>query len=372
MLPLNPIKYLRFAGRVVRYHHRIKHRSNQSLWREGQEVYQLFKLNRLEPREYYEIYELFDPQLTFDDRKRFLSREQFARLDRALNPADAVGVLNKLVFKIYAQHFDLPVAGMYGLFDRHFGYTVDGMELRTLADLERLVAKPQLQSFLFKPIGANKAIGIFICSKQDGRLLVLGEGETTIADVYHRLCGSHHSGWQHVTDSWLVEERIRQHSWFDRYSPSFTHHYRIVTFLSAKGSIEFVGASMGIGQKDQYIHRSGLLAMSAGIGYDGILTAAVRSGANGMEIFDKHPDTDAQIAGERPPGFRESVEIAFRAHSCLPHLRLLGWDIAPTEGQPIIFEGNPYWNWEKLQRCNRRGVIRGSLAEELPQIIGDD
>ena len=372
MLPLNPIKYLRFTGRVVSYHHRAKHRSNQNLWQEGQEVYRLLRLNQLESREYYETYELFDPQLTWEDKKRFLSREQFARLDRALNPKAAVGVLNKLVFKIYAQHFDLPVAAMYGLFDQRVGYMVDGEELRTLADLERLVAKPQLHTFLFKPIGANKALGIFMCSKRDGKLFVLGEGETTIAVVHQRLCGSHHSGWQHVSDSWLVEERVHQHPWFDRYSPTFTHHYRIVTFLSAGGSIELVGASMGIGLKDQHIHKAGPLGMSAGVSDDGVLTAAVRSGVSGLEFFDEHPDTGARITGERPPGFRELVEVAIRAHSRLPHLRLLGWDIAPTEGQPIIFEGNPYWNWEKLQRCNRRGVIRGSLAEELPGIIGDD
>jgi hypothetical protein len=372
MLPLNPIRYLRFASRVVRYHHRVRHRSNQSLWREGQEIYRLLRLNQLEPREYYETYELFDPQFTLEDKRRFLSREQFARLDRALNPTAAVGVLNKLVFKIYAQYFDLPVARMYGLFDQHLGYTVDGEELRTAADLEHFVAKPQLQSFLFKPIGANKAMGIFVCSKRDNKLFVLGEGDTTLAAVYKRLCGSHHSGWQHISDPWLVEERIRQHPWFDRYSPTFTHNYRIVTFLSSKGSIELIGASIGIGLKDQHIHSSGLLGMSAGISDDGVLTPAVRGGVNGLEFFERHPDTGAQIAGERPPGFHESVEVAIRAHSRLPHLRLLGWDIAPTEGQPIIFEGNPYWNWEKLQRCNRRGVVRGSLAEELAGIIGGD
>jgi hypothetical protein len=372
MLPLNPVKYLRFAGRVIRYHHSVRQRSNQSLWREGQEVYRLLRLNQLEPREYYETYELFDPLLTWEDKKHFLSREQFARLDQALNPKAAVGVLNKLVFKIYAQHFNLPVATMYGLFDQRVGYTVDGEELRTAADLGRLVAKPQLQSFLFKPIGANKALGIFMCSKQDGKLFVLGEGETTIAEVYQRLCGSHHSGWKHVSDSWLIEERIRQHPWFDRYSPTYTHHYRIVTFLSSKGNIEFVGASMGIGQQGQYIHKAGPLGVSAGLSDAGILTAAVRGGTDGLEFFENHPETGARIAGEQPPGFHESVEVAFHAHSRLPHLRLLGWDIAPTEKQPIIFEGNPYWNWEKLQRCSRRGVIKGLLAEELTEIIGYD
>jgi hypothetical protein len=370
MLPLNPIKYLRFAGRVVRYHQRVRHRSKQNLWREGQEVFRLLRLNRLEPREYYEVYELFDPQLKWEDKKRFLSRVQFASLDRAVNPKAAVGVLNKLVFKIYAQHFGLPVAKMHGLFDTRVGFTVEGEELRTVVDLERFVAKPQLQSFLFKPIGANKAAGIFICSKQDGRLIVLGEGETTVAAVYQRLCESHHSGWQHVSDSWLIEDRVVQHPWFDRYSPTFTHHYRIVTFLTSNGNIELVGASLGIGLKDQHIHKAGPSGMSAGVSDDGVLTAAVRSGANALEFFERHPDTGAQIAGVRPPGFLESVEVARRAHSRLPHLRLLGWDIAPTEGQPIIFEGNPYWNWEKLQRCNRRGVVRGSLANELPGIIG--
>ncbi|GEM_PF-5461106 len=372
MLPVNPVKYVRFASRVVRYHHRTRQKSNQSLLKEGCEVYRLLRLNQLEPREYYETYELFDPQLTWEDRRRFLSREQFARLDRVLNPRAAVGVMNKLVFKVYAQHFGLPVARMYGLFDQHVGYTIAGQELRTAADLENLIAQPELQSFLFKPIGANKAEGIFMCLKRDGKLFVAGEGSTTAAAIHQRLCGSHYSGWQHINDSWLVEQRVQQHPWFDRYSPTYTHHYRIVTFLSAKGDIEFVGASMGIGLRDQYIHKAGPLGMSAGISDDGILTPAVRRGTGGLEFFGTHPDTGAPIAGEQPPRFKESIEVAVRAHRCLPHLRLLGWDIAPTEEEPIIFEGNPYWNWEKLQCCNRRGIIRGSLAEELPGILGNE
>ncbi|MFH2055298.1 MAG: sugar-transfer associated ATP-grasp domain-containing protein, partial [bacterium] len=78
----------------------------------------------------------------------------------------------------------------------------------------------------------------------------------------------------------------------------------------------------------------------------------------------------APITDEQAPQFVESLEVAKRAHRLLPHLRLLGWDVAATTAGPIIFEGNTYWNWEKLQRCNRRGIVYGDFAEELSQVLG--
>jgi len=355
--------------RIIRYARKVRHKTSLSILQQLREAYHLRRLNLLEPLEYYETYELFDPRLTWEEKKRFLSRNQFAILDRELNPKAGIGVLNKLVFKIFARHFNLPVARMYGLFDPHWGYLDDGSPLCTVDDLAGLIANPELQSFLFKPISANKAAGIIVCSKQNGRLIILGEGEVTISDLYQRLCGSHHGGHPFVADSWIVEERIRQHPWFDRYAPQFVHNYRLVTFLSAEGAVELVGASIGIGLQGHYKHVAGALGMSAGLSDEGVLTAAVRGGTGGLEYFESHPETGARIAGERPPGFQEAVQTAFRAHSFLPHLRLLGWDIAPTEQGPVIFEGNAYWNWEKLQCSMRRGVIRGALAKELPAII---
>lgn len=370
MITLNPIKYLRFAGKIIKYNGQIKGRTSLSLMQQGLEAFRLLRLNLLEPREYYETYELYRDDLSWEKKKAYLSRNQFAILVKHVNPQKNTGVLNKLVFKIYAQKFGLPVAKMYGLFDSNFGYTSEGKNLCTREDLERFLGNPEMKEFLFKPISADKALGIIICGKENGILAELGEGELDIDELYQRLSNSHHSGFKHVPDSWLVEERVKPHPWFDRYSSTYTHHYRIVTFLTSAGGVEFMGASMGIGISGSYLHRSGPFGLGSGFDDDGKLMAAVRTGSEGIEYFDDHPETGARITGEYPPDFEESVELARRAHRFFPHLRSIGWDIAPSEKGLIIFEANSYWNWEKLQRSNRRGLIKGSLAKELPGIIG--
>jgi hypothetical protein len=372
MISLNPAKYLRFAARIIKYSRRIKGRTSLSLMQQGLEAYRLLRLNRLEPTEYYETYELFRDDLSWEEKTAYLSRNQFAILDGRLNPKKNVGVLNKLVFKIFAQKFGLPVAKMYGLFDTHFGYTSGGEKLSTCEELERFLDNPEMKEFLFKPISADKAQGIIICGKEAGKLVELGVGEIDIKTLYQRLCDSHHSGFKHVADSWLVEERVRPHPWFDRYSSTYTHHYRIVTFLTSTGEVEYLGASMGIGISGSYLHRSGLLGLGSGFSDDGALTAAVRTGPKGIEYLDNHPETGERITGEHPPGYDEAIKLARKAHTYFPHLRAIGWDIAPTEGGLVIFEANHYWNWEKFQRANRRGLIKGSLAKELPEILAQD
>lgn len=369
MLPLNPIKYLRFAARLVRYSRKVGAQTDLSLLTQGREAFQLLRRNQLELKEYYETYELYRSDLSWEEKQRFLSRNQFAIVDRLLNPKGSIGVLNKFIFKVFAERYGLPVPEWYGVFDSGFGITADGEPLCSVEDLERLLARPGLNSLIFKPICANKAMGIFACVRREGKLLILDGGETNAAAIHARMSNTHHGGFRYVKDSWMIERRVRQHPWLDRFSEDFVHNYRIVTFLTEQGEVELVGTGMGIGMPDTYVHKSGLAALSAGINDEGILRAAVRGGPQGIEYFERHPVTGAQIAGEKAPDFEESVAVAFRAHRLLPHLRLLGWDIAATDQGPVIFEGNSYWNWEKLQRGNRSGAIRKSLAVELPRIL---
>ena len=369
MASLNPIKYLRFIARVHRYSRKVKDRTSLSFTQQLAEVYRLLKLNQLEPKEYYETYELFANDLTWEDKTRFLSRNQFAKMDERLNPRKSYGLLNKLVFHVYAERFDLPMPRMYGLFDPRHGWTAEGEPLSTVEDLEKFLARPELDQFLFKPISTDQARGIIVCGIENGNLIELGKGEITAADLHQRLSGTHHSKCAHVEDSYIIEERVKQHPWYDRYGKDFVHHFRIVTFLASDGEVEYVGGTMGIGLSGHYIHVAGVRGVSSGIDENYCLKPAVRAVDSGMEYLHNHPETGALIAGEKLPGFEESLALALKAQKYIPHMRCLGWDVVPTERGPVILEGNPFWNWEKFQRSNRRGLIRGKLAAELPKIL---
>lgn len=57
-----------------------------------------------------------------------------------------------------------------------------------------------------------------------------------------------------------------------------------------------------------------------------------------------HPLTGRDIGGQAVPEWRVLKELAERTHdSIAPDLALVGWDLAVTEGGPILIEGNAGW-----------------------------
>jgi hypothetical protein len=369
MPSLNPIKYFRFISRIIKYGSKVKRKTDLSLLKQGVEVYKLFRLNLLEPKEYYD-YELFDPRLSWDDKKRFLSRNQFAMMHRELNPPKDMGTTNKLVFKFYAQFFNLPIPKMYGLFDPNFGFDPERNELRTLKQLEKLIARPEITEFMLKAIGADKGRGSMLCLKKDDSTLhAIGIGDLTIPQLYERMVGTHHNQHKFVTDSWLIEERVHQHPFFDNYTDSCTQTIRVIAFATQTGEIEIIAAGLNVAGKGRPNDNVGEDGMAARVDENGILGPAVQRTPEGLKYFDEHPETGYPITGQQLPKFDEALKLAIRAQSVVPHMRILGWDIAITADGPVILEANAHWNWETMQRISRRGLIRKSLATEIRKIM---
>lgn len=370
MPSLNPVKYIRFAAKIYRYGRPIRGRTHLSLVAQAREVYRLLRLNQLEPEEYYR-YELYDPARTWPAKTSYLSRVQQVRLERAMNPPNDEGVLNKLVFKIYARHFGLPVAEMYGLFEPRFGFTAAGDELRTREQLRAFVAALPTDRFLFKPIAGNHGDGIHICRRlSPDRLEIAGAGELTVDQLYERMQDSHFGRYgASVADSYLCEAYIAQHPFFDNYARSCTQTCRIVLFATRSGEIQLVGALLKLGTEGKVVDNVGQSGLAARIYDDGVLGVGVRQTRDGLRYYDAHPETGFAITGQRIPGFPEALAVARRAQAAIPQLRLLGWDIAITEQGPIILEGNNYWAWEMMQRGTNHGLIHGELEKELRELM---
>ena len=371
MPSLNPVKYIRFASKIYRYGRPIRHRTELSLVDQAREVYRLLRLNNLEPEEYYR-YELYDPARSWEAKASYLSRVQQVRLERAMNPPNDEGVLNKLVFKVYARHFSLPVAEMYGLFEPRLGFTAAGAELRTRDQLESFIAGLPVDRFLFKPIAGNHGDGIHLCHRlANGAIDVAGVGEMSTDALYDRMSESHYGRYGAcVADSYLCEAHVVQHPFFDNYARTCTQTCRIVLFATAGGEIQLVGALLKLGTEGKFVDNVGESGLAARIYDDGVLGVGVRQMPDGLEYFDTHPETGFPITGQKIPGFAEALEAARKAQASIPQLRLLGWDIAITESGPIILEGNNYWAWEMMQRGTDHGLIHGELERELRVLMG--
>lgn len=60
-------------------------------------------------------------------------------------------------------------------------------------------------------------------------------------------------------------------------------------------------------------------------------------------VFERHPKTGARIAGRRLPSWNDIVQLALRAHGDFGGFHSVGWDIAITDGGPVLIEGNHDW-----------------------------
>jgi Sugar-transfer associated ATP-grasp len=366
---LNPIKYIRFFARIINYNSRIKDKTNLNVISQLKEVYKLLMLNQLEPREYYNA-ELYSPHFSWEDKTRFMSRNQFAIFEKEMNPIKENGVLNKLVFKIYAKNFSLPVPRMYGLYDPSFGFDPEGGDLKTYDQFEKIVCNPKIKEFIIKPIGADMSLGIKLCKKNDdGSFESVGEGKISLKDLYDQMQQSHYNKQEAINDSYLIEERVRQHPFLDNFTDSCTQTCRIVTFINRSGGIDIATALMKFGMADKPADNISAHGMGAGIDPEGYLGPCIKPTPEGLIVYQNHPETDYPIEGQRLPLYKEAVSLAKRAQSVIPQMRMLGWDIAITETGPVIIEGNSRWGIEVMQYIPRRGLIRNSLGKELYEIL---
>jgi len=114
---------------------------------------------------------------------------------------------------------------------------------------------------------------------------------------------------------------------------------RVVTGMNEAGQAEFVVALIGL---PHGARASSVRPILCSIEPEtGRIRRATR--LNG-EPVDVHPDTGVTLAGVTLPYWRESVELARRAHAvAFPRFAFLGWDIALTERGPVLLEANSGW-----------------------------
>ena len=80
---------------------------------------------------------------------------------------------------------------------------------------------------------------------------------------------------------------------------------------------------------------------------------------------DEHPFTAARITGRQLPMWRETIDLALRAHRAFADYVLIGWDIAVVEDGPCLIEGNRGPDVDIHQRTSRAPIGDGRFGELL-------
>jgi len=131
----------------------------------------------------------------------------------------------------------------------------------------------------------------------------------------------------------VVQRPIRQHPLFDTLLPQSVATLRITTARDPAGAFGMRGAFLRLG-------RTGSDCVIASEAFDVIV-----KGADG-ELDDlgydgewrglaAHPDTGAPLAGLTVPHFARAVEFCLSLHAKVPHVAVIGWDVAITSDEHI-------------------------------------
>jgi len=186
-----------------------------------------------------------------------------------------------------------------------------------------------------------------------------GDGRhLTPTDLIHELAMQSCSGLV------LLQLRLTNHAEIARLAPRALSTVRVMTIAAAGESPRFLAGLLRMGTGDATADNFAQGGIAAPIDAEtGELGDARGLDANGLtHVHPIHPDTGLAIAGTRIPFWRESVDLALRAHSLLGDLPVVGWDVAVTPCGPVLVEGN--WNpcIKLLQVATQTPMLATSLA----------
>jgi len=162
---------------------------------------------------------------------------------------------------------------------------------------------------------------------------------------------------------WLVQPALRPHAAIAAaISPNALGTVRVVSMLGADG-VEVLTAAMKMPVGDNLIDNfseglTGNIVAAVDLA-TGVLGPGVTSRCRDWpEIvgIDEHPDTGHRIEGFALPHWRELIEIVSRGQAGLPELPTLGWDVAITDGGPIVVEANAGYSADIIQIASQRGL----------------
>jgi hypothetical protein len=151
----------------------------------------------------------------------------------------------------------------------------------------------------------------------------------------------------------IVQKRIAPHAALADLTTGALPTVRITTCLNERGEPEVVGGvfrmAIGGNRTVDNLHAGGI-ASNVSLD-DGTLSRASDLGMNArLGWLDRHPDTNAPVAGRALPMWSETKALAIRAHRVFADRVLVGWDIAMTDDGPVIVEGNSSPDLDILQR----------------------
>lgn len=161
----------------------------------------------------------------------------------------------------------------------------------------------------------------------------------------------------------IFQERVSQHEEMNRINPKAVNTIRLVTILQ-NGKPVFYKAILRVGTKrSEECDNTSKGGIACGIDEKGKLMeyGFTKPSFGGRTRI--HPDSKVEFSLFDIPFYKESINLALKAHRLFYRVKSIGWDIAITPEGPLFIEGNDNWELQTIQ------AIYGGQREVLEKLM---
>ncbi len=175
-------------------------------------------------------------------------------------------------------------------------------------------------------------------------------------------------GIEHVKGDIIVQKPIIQHSDFGKLNESSVNTLRILSILR-NGEVKIYSSIVRIGVAGSKVDNACSGGMSVGITEEGKLKEYAYY-SDGDKIA-RHPSSGFVFKDYQLPSFDKAMEMVKKAHFCLPHFKMISWDIAIDEdGEPVLIEVNLTYGEISFHQFNNGPLFGEDTREILDEVFG--
>ena len=322
-----------------------------------------FGNGRLTSEEYFTL-RLFDDAHIVGDKAAFCGMAGMRRLWPAANyqPEWHGVITDKLAFDTLIGGYGLPAIKMRAYYFTE-GFRVPAQRmLRQRDDLRAFLSDPASYPFFSKPRASSLSLGSASATgynAETGKIELLNGKTVGLENFIDDIV-------THFGSGYMFQERVTPHQGVRDICGDRLATVRVYTINGENGPEVFrvcwkVPAGKNVA--DNFWRKGNILAA---VNYEtGKITRAIRGFALDQEELTHHPDTNAPLVGATIPNFKTVIELSLESARIFNDIRVIGWDIAPTENGVVVVEGNYAPDFKLVQMAERRGILDSRMASFL-------
>ncbi len=314
-----------------------------------------FGQGKLSSEEYFTL-RLFDDANIVGDKSAFCGMSGMRKFWPIANyTSEWFGpITDKLAFDTLIGGYGLPAIKMRAYYFTE-GFRVPAQRmLRTREDLKAFLTDPASYPFFSKPRASSLSLGSASATGYDaatGHIQLL-TGKTVAIEAFID------DVITHFGEGYMFQERVVPHADVRVICGDRLPTVRVYTINGEHGPEIFrvcwkVPAGKNVA--DNFWRKGNILCA---VNYEtGKITRAIHGFALDQVEITHHPDTNAPLVGAEIPNFKPILALALEAARVFNDIRVVGWDIAPTDAGGVIVEGNYAPDFKLVQMAERRGIL---------------